>query len=109
MIVAFKKFAFAVALAFSLAVGMTFTSGIVAPQPAEAGIVSSIKGAAKSVGRTVAGAAKGVASGARSVGRTVEKRVVLPASRGLSKAGSAVFKVVKKLPGPVKCIVKCPL
>lgn len=109
MFASLKKLAVAVALTFAVATGVIVASGIAAPQPAEAGIISSIKGAAKSVGRGVAGVAKDVAGGARAVGRTVEKRVLLPAGRGLAKAGSTVIKVVKKLPGPAKCIIKCPL
>lgn len=108
MFASLKKLAFAVALTLCAAAGMTLTSAVVAPAPAEAGILSSVKGAAKSVGRGVAGVAKDVAGGARAVGRTVEKKVLLPATRGVVKATSAVFKVVKKLPGPVKCIIKCP-
>lgn len=113
MFAAIKKFAFAIALTLCATTGMTIASGVAAPAPAEAGIFSSVKkatvGAAKAVGRTAVGAAKGVASGAKVVTRTVERKVLLPAVHGIGKAGAIVIKVARKLPGPAKCIIKCPL
>ena len=59
-------------VAFSLAAavftGTTVTSAIIAT-PAEAGIVSSIKGAAKAVGRGIEKGAKAVGGGAATIGR----------------------------------------
>lgn len=113
MFTTLKKLALAVALTFSVATGMTVASGIAAPVPAEAGILSSVKkatvGAAKAVGRTAVGAAKGVVKGTRVVTRTVEKRVIQPVGKGVIKVTSTIGKTVQKLPGPLKCIVKCPL
>lgn len=80
-----KSIALAVALTFIAAAGMTVSSGIATPAPAEAGIVSGIKGAAKSV-------AGGVGKAAKAVG----KRVVVPVGKDLYRAGKVVAKPVIK-------------
>lgn len=80
-----KKITMALCLTFAVATGMTLSSGIAAPAPAEAGIISSVKNAAKT-------AVKAPWTGTKFV----VKKVVFP-----------VVKVVKKhmpkLP-PIFCI-----
>lgn len=53
MFASLRKLAFAVALTFIATTGMTLASGVVAPAPAEAGILSSIKKVAKPIGKNL--------------------------------------------------------
>lgn len=88
MLGSLKKIALALAVTFSAAIGMTVASGVAAPQPAEAGIVSSIKGAAKSVGSGIKTAAKATAGAAK----VVTKRVIVPTGKDLYRLGKAATK-----------------
>lgn len=85
MLQSLKKLTVALALTFSIAAGMTLSSGIAAPAPAEAGILSSVKNIAKTAVKTPWIGTK-----------IVVKKVVFP-----------VVKVVKKhmpkLP-PIVCV-----
>ncbi len=76
-----KTYAFAFALTLVAAFGLLLASGIAAPQPAEAGIVSSVKGAAKAVGGGIKDAAK-----------AVNKRVITPTGKNLYQLGKAAAK-----------------
>lgn len=113
MIASLRKFALALALTFCAATGMSLVGGVAAPQPAEAGIVSSIKGAAKAVGGGIKTAAKATAGAAKVVG----KRVIVPTGKNLYTLGKAAAKPfapgvkavvsgVKKAWGPVKKVAK---
>ena len=83
-----RKLALALAVTFAAAVGMTVAGGIAAPQPAEAGIISSIKGAAKAVGGGIKTAAKATAGAAKAV----NKRVIVPTGKDLYRLGKAATK-----------------
>ena len=67
----FKSKMFAIALAFAMAMPLTFASSAVFA-PAEAGIVSSVKSAAKKVGGAVKNTAKGFGAVGKGVGGMVK-------------------------------------
>ena len=90
------------AAAFTLAAAMTMTAGqaIVVPATAHAGIISSVKSAAKKVGGTVKKTAKGIGAAAKAgaafgkqAGGVIAKYV--PPVKGVVNAGKAVKVLVK--------------
>lgn len=81
MLNSIKTYAFAFALTLVAALGLSLASGIAAPQPAEAGIVSSVKGVAKAVGGGIKDAAK-----------AVNKRVITPTGKNLYQLGKPAAK-----------------
>ncbi len=106
MFASLKKIAFAIAFTLCATTGMTLATSVAVPTPAEAGIVSSVKGAAKTVAGGVAKAAKVTA-----------KRVIVPVGKDLYKIGKAVAKPfapgvkviasgVKKSWAPLKKVAK---
>jgi hypothetical protein len=97
---ALKSKIFAIALTLGAASTITLAQSIAAPTPAQAGVVGSIKGAAKSVGGAVKNTAKGIggatkagAAGVRQAGRAVAKYV--PPVKGIVNAGKAIKVVVR--------------
>ena len=102
----FKSKLFAMALAFAIATPLTFAGSAVFAPPAEAGIVSSVKSAAKKVGgaakkvggavttrvKYIGAAAKAGAAGAKQAGRVIAKYV--PPVKGVVNAGKAVKVLV---------------
>jgi len=92
---AFKSKLLAFALAVAVASPLTIAGSIVAPSPAEAGVISSVKSAAKKVGGAVKSTAKGFGAAAKAgaaagkqVGGVVAKYV--PPVKGVVNAGKAV-------------------
>jgi hypothetical protein len=90
------------AAALTLAAAMTMTAGhaIVVPDTAQAGVLSSIKGAAKKVGGAVKNTAKGIGAAAKAgayatkqVGGVIAKYV--PPVKGVVNAGKAVKVAIK--------------
>lgn len=92
----FKKI-FAIALATGV---ITIGHSVAAPAPAEAGIIGSIKSAAKSVGgaaKAVGGAVKSTAKDIGHVAKVGAKLAAkLPPVDGVIKAGKAVKVVILK-------------
>lgn len=94
----FKSKMFAVALAFAMATPLTFTASA-AFAPAEAGIVSSVKSAAKKVGGAVktaakatGGAVKVAAKGVGTAGKRAGVGVGTTVARGAVAAGKGIVK-----------------
>jgi hypothetical protein len=96
----FKSKMFAMALAFAIATPLTFASSAVFA-PAEAGIISSVKSAAKKVGGGIKTAAKAtggvVKTAAKGVG-TAGKRVGVGVGGTVKRAAVATGKAVAKSP-----------
>ena len=67
-----KSKAFAIALAFAVATPLTFAGSAMFAPPAEAGIISSVKSAAKKVGGAVKNTAKGLGAAAKVAGGMVK-------------------------------------
>jgi hypothetical protein len=95
-----KSKLFAAALTLAAALTMTAGQAIVVPDTAQAGVISSVKSAAKKVGgkikTTAVGigkAAKAGAAGVRQVGGVVAKYV--PPVKGVVNAGKAIKYAVK--------------
>jgi hypothetical protein len=91
-----KSKVFAVVLAFAVATPLTFS---VSAAPAEAGIISSAKSAAKKVGGAVKNTAKGIGAAAKAgaafgkqAGGVIAKYV--PPVKGVVNAGKAVKVLV---------------
>ncbi len=104
---ALKKLAVALTLTFGTAAAAIFGTGIATPAPAEAGIVSSIKGAAKATVKYTAGGvanwAKATASGAKYGAKTI----IVPAAKSVGSATKKVGTTVVKVAVPVgKAIIK---
>jgi len=96
----FKSKLFAMALAFAIATPLTF-AGSAAFAPAEAGIVSSVKSAAKKVGGGIKTAAKATGGAAKVVGKgvgTAGKRIGVGVGGTVKRAAVAVGKAVAKSP-----------
>ena len=78
-----------------LACALSTTGGVMTAKPAEAGIVSSIKGAAKAVGRAAVkvekSAVKGVVTGAKAVGRAGER-----VGKGLASDAKMIGRGISK-------------
>jgi hypothetical protein len=81
---ALKSKLFAGALSLGMAITLTVAQSIAAPAPAHAGVIGSIKGAAKSVGGAVKTAAKGVGTAAK-LGAGVGKQVAIATGKNLAK------------------------
>ena len=77
-----------------LAFAVATAGGVVTATPSEAGIVSSIKSAAKTVGRGVATGAKAVGTAGERVGRGFARDAKAIAN---SKVGKAVIRVGKEV------------
>lgn len=83
----------AAALAFGLATPLTLTQSIVTATPAEAGVLGSIKSAAKSVGGAVKSGAKAVGGGTVTAAKAVGSASVVVGKR-LGHAGADTGKTI---------------
>ena len=95
-----KSKLFAAALTLAAAFTMTAGQAIVVPDTAQAGVISSVKSAAKKVGGAVKTTAKGIgaaakagAAGAKQAGGVIAKYV--PPVKGVINAGKAIKVAVK--------------
>jgi len=91
----FKSKLLAIALALAVAAPLTMASAVVTPTPAEAGVISSVKGAAKKVGGAVKTTAKGIGAAAKAgaaMGRQVGVGVASDVKRGTVAAGKGIAK-----------------
>ena len=99
-----KSEMFAMALAFAIATPLTVAGSAVFAPPAEAGIVSSVKSAAKKVGGAVKTTAKGIGAAAKAgaaMGKQVGVGVASDVKRGAVAAGKGIAKYT-----PVGAVVK---
>jgi outer membrane lipoprotein SlyB len=94
-----KSKLFAAALTFAAAFTMTAGQAIVVPDTAQAGVIGSIKGAAKKVGGAVKNSAVGIGKAAKAgaafgkqAGGVIAKYV--PPVKGVVNAGKAVKVLV---------------
>jgi hypothetical protein len=94
-----KSRLFAAAMTLAAATAMTAGHALVAPASAEAGILSSVKSAAKKVGGSVKNTAKGIGAAAKAgaafgkqAGGVIAKYV--PPVKGVVNAGKAVKVIV---------------
>jgi hypothetical protein len=95
-----KSKLFAGALTLATALAMTAGHAIAIPDAAQAGVIGSIKGAAKKVGGAVKNTAKGIGAAAKAgayagkqVGGVIAKYV--PPVKGVINAGKAIKVAVK--------------
>ncbi len=88
----------AIMLTLGTAAALTLAHSIASPSPAEAGVVSSIKGAAKTVGRTVVNRAEGIGAAGRAAG-AVGRQVGVGMYYTVKPGAVAVYRTVK--PGVV--------
>jgi hypothetical protein len=108
---------FAATLSLATAFGMTAGQTIIYPDTAQAGVVSSVKSAAKKVGGGIKTAAKAVGSAAKTAGgavKTTAKGVGAAAKAGAAfgkQVGVGVAKDVKRVAvaaspvlGPLKSV-----
>lgn len=94
MLASLKKIVFAVALTFCAATGMTIASAVVAPAPAEAGILSSVKRAATSVVTYSAGRVTYLAKVTARSAKLSVPQLVVPVGKSIYQGGKSVVKVV---------------
>ena len=106
---------FAVAVTMAAASMFTLAQPIVAPAPAQAGVLGSIKSAAKSVGGAVSHAAKATAGGTKAVASGVYNKAQAAGGKivgGVVKVGMANAKLIsqtypaKKIGGLTRDIVR---
>lgn len=102
-----KSKVFAVMLTVATASMMTLTQSIVAPANAHAGVVGSIKSAAKSVGSAVKSTAEKVVSAPKSVAAGTKAAATLVYNKTMS-AGYKASSVGGKVAGGVAWALKQP-
>lgn len=94
--------ALALALTTALPVDVPYTAGLIGTPVAEAGVISSIKGAAKKVGS----AAKKVGSGVKTVGKGVARTAKPPlTAKGWRAIGGAAKMAARATGRTVKTVV----
>jgi hypothetical protein len=93
----------AVLLTLGTATTLTAAQSIAMPSPAEAGIFSSIKGAAKKVGGAVANTAEGIGEAGKAAGR-LGRQVGVGVGSNVKRGAVAVGREAAKLP-PVKMFI----
>lgn len=102
-----KKLALALSITFGTTAVTTVGTSIAMPAPAEAGIVSSIKGAAKSTVKYAVGGVTHVAKTTANSAKQTTKSIVVPTAKKfasiVANVAKPVGKILKKIvlkPGP---------
>jgi hypothetical protein len=93
----------AATLALGMAAPLTLGGALLSSTAAQAGVFSSIKGAAKKVGGAVADTAEGIGAAGKAAGR-LGKQVGVGVGGNVKRAAVAVGREAAKVP-PVKMII----
>jgi hypothetical protein len=90
-------------LTLGMATALTVAHSVALPSSAEAGVISSIKGAAKKVGGAMVDTAEGIGAAGKAAGR-LGKQIGVGVGSNVKRAAVVVGREAAKIP-PVKLLI----